>query len=110
MLAETLKQAEQLRPKARRKSHGVCLDKGYDYPISRELADFYGYRLHLRCRGEDRQRTGSRWRPRRWVVERSHGWLHRSSRRVLVRWEKKADNFLAFVHLSCATIILFAQR
>lgn len=109
MLAEVLAQAQRLRPAARRGTHGLCLDKGYDYPISRELADFYGYRLHLRCRGEDRPRRRPHWSPRRWVVERTHGWMHRSSRRILVRWEKKADNFLAFVHLSCAAIILFAQ-
>jgi putative transposase len=29
------------------------------------------------------------------VVERAHSWLNRS-RRLLVRWEKKAENYLAF--------------
>ena len=41
---------------------------------------------------------------RRWVVERTHSWLNRS-RRLLVRWEKKAENYLAFVHLACAQLI-----
>jgi transposase len=40
----------------------------------------------------------------RWVVERTHSWLNRS-RRLLVRWEKKAENYLAMLHLACAQLI-----
>jgi putative transposase len=43
-------------------------------------------------------------RARRWVVERTHSWLKRS-RRLLVRWEKKTENYLGFVHLACAQLI-----
>ena len=43
---------------------------------------------------------------RRWVVERTHSWLNRS-RRLLVRWEKKAENYLAFIRLACAQLIFF---
>ncbi|MGI8475847.1 MAG: IS5/IS1182 family transposase, partial [Thermomicrobiales bacterium] len=39
-----------------------------------------------------------------WVVERTHSWMNRS-RRLLVRWEKKAENYLAFIHLACAQLI-----
>jgi len=42
-------------------------------------------------------------RDRRWVVERLHSWMNRF-RRILVRWEKKADNYQAFLHLACAYI------
>jgi putative transposase len=38
------------------------------------------------------------------VVGRTHSWLNRSRRR-LVRWEKKAENYLAFIHLACAQLI-----
>ncbi|MGI8474870.1 MAG: IS5/IS1182 family transposase, partial [Thermomicrobiales bacterium] len=48
------------------------------------------------------------WRARRWVVERTHSWMNRS-RRLLVRWEKKAEHYLAFVQLACAQLI-FAKR
>jgi putative transposase len=41
------------------------------------------------------------------VVERTHSWLNRS-RRLLVRWEKKTQNYLAFLHLACAQL-LFAK-
>jgi len=40
----------------------------------------------------------------RWIVERSHSWINRS-RRLLVGWEKKAENYLAFLHLACAQLI-----
>ena len=39
-----------------------------------------------------------------WVIERSHAWINRS-RRLLVRWEKKVENYLAFLHLACAQLI-----
>jgi putative transposase len=35
------------------------------------------------------------------TVERTHSWMNRF-RRLLIRWEKKADNYLAFVHFACA--------
>jgi len=41
---------------------------------------------------------------RRWVVEANHRWLNRS-RRLQVRWEKKAGNHLAFVQLACAQLL-----
>ena len=35
------------------------------------------------------------------MVERSHSWLNRF-RRILVRWDKSPDNYIAFLHLACA--------
>jgi len=37
------------------------------------------------------------------VVERTLGWLSRC-RGILIRWEKKADNYLAVVKLACALL------
>ena len=42
-------------------------------------------------------------RARRWVVERPHSWMNRF-RRILIRWEKKPENYLAFLHFACALI------
>ena len=42
-------------------------------------------------------------RPRRWVVERTNSW-HNRYRGLLIRWERKAENYLAFVRLACALI------
>ena len=43
------------------------------------------------------------YRARRWVVERAHSWMNRF-RRILIRWEKKAANYLALLHFACAWI------
>lgn len=40
---------------------------------------------------------------RRWVVEHTHSGMNRF-RRVLIRWEKKFVNYLAFLHFACALI------
>src|SRR5207253_8073997 len=42
---------------------------------------------------------------RRWLVQRFFAWLQ-WQRRVLIRWEYHAHNFLGFVQLACL-IILF---
>jgi putative transposase len=84
----------------------LSLDRGYDYDTSREEAASRGYEVHVPLpRGQEHRRPcaeGSR--PRRWVVERTHSWLNRS-RRLLVRWEKKAENYRAMLHLACAQLI-----
>ncbi|ATB32309.1 transposase [Melittangium boletus DSM 14713] len=58
---------------------GLCLDKGYDYDRVRALAVQYGFTLHLRRRGEPDQPLESGKKARRWVVERTHGWLQQVS-------------------------------
>ncbi len=84
---------------------GLCLDRGYDYPEVEKLVASYGYTAHIRRRGEERKdkQTIPGYRARRWVVERSHSWLNRF-RRLLIRWEKRMDNYLAMLHLACAQI------
>ena len=42
---------------------------------------------------------------RRWQVERFFAWLQ-PFRRVITRWEVKAENYLGFVHLACLLILL----
>ena len=84
----------------------LCLDAGYDYPAVPADLRVRGYAPHIRARGEERaskQRVPG-WKARRWVVERTHAWMNHS-RRLLVRWEKKAEHYLAFVHLACAQLI-----
>lgn len=38
-----------------------------------------------------------------WVVERNHSWLNRYSR-LKIRYERRADIQLAFLHIGCALI------
>jgi transposase len=37
------------------------------------------------------------------VVERTYAWMNRF-RRILVRWDKKPEHSLAFLHFACALI------
>ena len=46
---------------------------------------------------------------RRWVVERTFGWLAKR-RSLRVRWCKKADNWLGFIHLACALLDMAVYR
>jgi putative transposase len=84
---------------------GLCLDKGYDYEEVRATLAVFGFTAHMRTRGEEAHalKCKAGFRARRWVVERSHSWLNRF-RRILIRWDKKVDNYLAFLHLACALI------
>ena len=88
----------------------MCLDAAYDSePVRKEL-EGRSYEPHISPaeekkrneRKQARQHPGGR--ARRWVVERTHSWLNRS-RRLLVRWEKKTENYLGFIHLACAQLI-----
>ena len=83
---------------------GLCLDKGYDYPEVPALAEEFGFTLHLRTRGEAawaKRHAGAK--ARRWVVERTHSWLNRF-RRILTRWEKRPDAYLAMLHFALGLV------
>src|SRR5579871_4426511 len=84
----------------------LCLDAGYDYPVIRQEVEAHQYVPHIRSRDAEKQEKvfTPGYRARRWVVERTHSWINRS-RRLLVRWEKKGENYLAFLHLACAQLI-----
>jgi transposase len=106
MMKATLESIPVKRPKpTRKRPQGMCLDKGYDYGEARDLADEFGYTAHIRARGEEAQaiKHEAGFKARRWVVERTHSWMNRF-RRILTRWEKKAENYLGLLHLVCAII------
>ncbi len=83
----------------------LCLDKGDDHPTGHETVTAYQYTPHLRRIGEGkRDPHGQKTSPaRRWVVERTLAWLSKC-RGLLVRYEKKAVNFLGLLQLACALI------
>ena len=88
------------RTRGARTEH-LCLDKGYDSRKIRELTESeFGFRAHIRSRGEEVQEKAQA-KPRRWVVERTHSWLNRF-RGILIRWEKNIDNHYAAISLVCA--------
>jgi transposase len=49
--------------------------------------------------------AGLRRYRRRWKVERLFAWLHNYGR-IVVRWERYPENFLAMLHLVSAIILL----
>ncbi len=81
------------------------MDKGYDYDEVRDLVAQFGFTANIHARGEEAQKIKREvgFRARRWVVERTHSWMNRF-RRILVRWEKLANTYIAFIHLACAII------
>ena len=106
LLEATLRSIPVRRPRSRgRRRQHLCLDKGYFGQPSLNIARRCGYRPHIRCRNEEVRRCRQGQRARRWVVEAAHSWTNRA-RRLLVRWEKKVQNYLGFVHLQFAYITL----
>jgi putative transposase len=103
---ETLEAILVKRPKPTT-SHpqGLCVDKGFDYQEVREVAREFGFTLHLPSKGEEALKTKrkARAKARRWVVERNHSWLNRY-RGILIRWCKKAENYIGLLHLTFAVI------
>jgi transposase len=107
LVHETLRSIPVRRPAPTpRKRQHLCADKGYDAKSVRRAARRRRYLVHIPQRGEAPSRsTRRRGRARRWVVERTHSWLNRA-RRLLIRWEKKAANYLGFLHLQFAITAL----
>src|SRR5487761_50852 len=89
----------------KRHPQNMCLDKGFDFPAIDELVEEWGYTGHIARKGVDqskRERIPG-YRARRWVVERTTSWMNRF-RRLLIRWERKEENYLAMLHFACAWI------
>jgi putative transposase len=106
MVETTIESIPVERPEpTKRKRQGMCLDKGYDSGEVRDLVKEFGYTAYIRSRGEEAQaiKREAGFKARRWVVERTHSWMNRF-RRILTRWEKKPENYLALLHFVCATI------
>ena len=113
LLAATLDAIVVERPQpTEAKPQNLSLDKGYDNGPTRQVVTERGYVPHIRRIGEEKQdETGERCHPaRRWVhrrvngvVERTFSWLSRW-RGLLVRWEKKPENYLASLKLASALL------
>ena len=108
LLAQTLDAivVERPEPTAEAPQH-LCLDKGYDNPTGHQAAVEHHYTPHIRRIGEEKfdERRRKRYPARRWVVERTLGWLSKC-RALLVRYDKHASNFLGLLQLACALLWL----
>lgn len=98
------------RPKT--KQH-FCADKGYDFADVHRFVEQARYIVHIkhkRKRGEPVVEEcpvpgETRFPARRWVVERTLGWLAKR-RSLRIRWCKKVNNWLALVQFACAHILM----
>jgi transposase len=68
------------------------------------------YGIEMIAPNRSRRRRTQDGRPlrrykRRWKIERLFAWLH-NSRRLVTRWEYHVGNFLGFLQLACARILL----
>lgn len=92
------------RPTKKRKQN-LCLDAGYVGDEVQELADEFGFTLHVRSRGEEAKelKKNTKKKARRWVVERTHSWMNRF-RGILIRWSKRPDSYFAMLHIACGVI------
>ena len=110
LLAQTLDAVVVERPEPTEEApQHLCLDKGYDNKGSREIVRERSYVAHVRCIGEEKldEAGEKRYPARRWVVERTLAWLSKC-RGVLVRYEKKAANYLGLIKVAC--ILLWYRR
>jgi putative transposase len=83
----------------------LCLDASYDNPTGRGAAAGGQYRPHIvPIRQEKRSKVRKRGqKARRWVVERTLAWLCKC-RGILIRYDKKDENYLGLIQLACALL------
>lgn len=107
MARETIASIPVERPEpSDEEPQGMCVDNGYNYAEPRAIIEEFGFTLHVPKNKEEAQalKRRARAKARRWVVERTHSWLNRF-RGILIRWSKKAENYIALLHMAFAFII-----
>ena len=84
----------------RRRPKIVSADRGYDHDKYRRLLRGRGITPEIARR---RTGHGSRLGRHRWVVERTFAWLHQF-KRLLVRYDRRAEIHEAFLALGCCLV------
>ena len=117
--AEGLIYSVMTKSPAHKEQH-LCADKAYDSDDLRKFLVSAGYIAHIKVNprrkdlvkgfehppNDESSSSERRVHPaRRWMVERTISWLVKR-RSLRTRWAKKAGNWLAFVQLACAHILL----
>jgi transposase len=108
------------RGRPRKRPDELCLDKGYSYPKCRQLLRQRGIRHVIPERKDQKEQRRAKGyqggRPPRFDRElyRHRNWAERGVnrlkqfRRIATRYEKRAVNYLGFVHLACIMVWLRA--
>ena len=87
-------------------------DKAYDsnpldakLKAERDIELIAPNRRHAHSKAPKQDGRALRRYRRRWKIERLFAWLG-NFRRLVVRWERHVENFLGFLRLACAIILL----
>jgi hypothetical protein len=59
---------------------------------------------HIHHSGEEKESIKIGYPTKRWVVERTNSW-HNRFRKLLIRYEKKSEDYLALVSLASCIIV-----
>jgi putative transposase len=104
LLQETIEAIVVERPQpTKAQPQHLCLDAAYDNATGRQAAAAGKYTPHI-VPAQKEKRNKERapgCKPRRWVVERTLGWLSKC-RGILIRYDKKDENYLGLIQLACA--------
>ena len=105
LLEKTLDHMVVFRPEVtEQKPQNLCLDAGYTG--ADKLISDRKYILHIRPRNKEKEEKikNPDFKTRRWIIEVTHSFLNRF-RKLLVRFEKKENNYLALIQFACAIIV-----
>ena len=100
LLEATIDNIVIIRPEVTaEKPQNICLDAAY--VGSEEMLKAHHYTPHIRPRGEEKKeiKKNPAFKARRWVVEVTHSFMNRF-RKLLIRFEKKDENYLALGYSS----------
>jgi transposase len=103
----------RLRVGSKRRPKGLAADKGYDSRPLRQALRRRGIRAsiperryrHRRKRGRPPKQDPKLAR-RRWVVERTFGWLNNGFHRLRLRYERLEATYTALCVLACVMLCL----
>jgi transposase len=99
-LLDSIASIRAARGRPRRRPTKLHADKAYDQPALRAEVRRRGIAVRIARKGvESSKRLGRH----RWIVEACLSWLLRN-RRLVRRYDRKADHFQAFADLSCALL------
>jgi transposase len=92
------------------KPERLVMDRAYDSNVVRKNLAECGIEPIIPARRNHRRATHQDGRKlrrykKRWKIERTNAWLQ-NFRHLVVRYERLTANYLAFVHLACALIVL----
>jgi transposase len=93
----------------RKKIQRLIADKAYDSDPFRKRQRSKGIEViapHKENRVKEATQDGRALRRyrRRWKIERTNAWWQ-NYRRLVVRWERKPEMYLAFLHIACLLIV-----